>query len=871
MKNEMDNRPSWVFRILFWFCPTHLYEEIEGDLIQKYDRDLKNLTKGKAKRRLIWNMIRFFRPGIIFRHKPKTSFMPLYMIGNYFKVATRVMMRDKTYTTINVLGLTLGIAGAMLLSLWIEKEFSFDQFHTDKERIYKAWNRDAGKDGISCWDYTPRILAPTLQAEYPGVERATSYGSYNSSYLFTAGEKRLMNSAGAFVDPQFLTMFSFPLIKGDASKVLNNPNSIVLTESFAKQLLGDREPFGETISIGESGFTFPFVITGILKNLPSNTDFHFDYLVPWQFLESIGEKDTFWGNNSVSTYVKLKAGEDVAHFNNLVKDVVKEHSNEGSSNEIFLYPLTKMRLYSSFHNGVASGGRIEIIRMLSILGLCLIAIACINFINLSTARAQKRSKEVGIRKVTGANRFSLISQFLCESVLVALGAGVISIGIVYLSLPWFGTLIQQPLTLNIQQLSFWLITFSLVTFIGIVAGVYPAFYLSSFHPVRILKGSTVVTSGRNALRQLLVVFQLGFAIMLMVSVVVINKQIQFAQNREVGYDKNHLIYHSITGDLAKNYQAYKNELLSSGVATSVTQTSSPITERWSNNTDMRWRGKDRQDKTSIERFYIDEDITITAGLTLLEGRDMDLKQYPSDSTSVLLNEAAVKLMGFKQPIGEIIEDNDIEWHVIGVVKDFVLTSPLQKITPIVLQGCKKKEMLGVVHIRLNPDHSAQSNIATVSSLFSKFNPSYPFEYHFVDDVYQRKFAMLETTLTITSLFGFIAILISCLGLLGLSTFMIETRTKEIGIRKVLGSSVTNIIRLLSTDALKPIVVAILLFSPVAWYSMNWWLESFDYRISLDAWIFLAAGLIVLTIALVTISVQTFGAANTDPVKTLRME
>jgi ABC-type antimicrobial peptide transport system permease subunit len=666
-------------------------------------------------------------------------------------------------------------------------------------------------------------------------------------------------------------MFSFPLIKGDASKALSNPNSIVLTESFARQLLGDKEPFGETISIGESGFTFPFVITGILKDLPSNTDFQFDYLVSWKFLESIGEKDTYWGNNSVSTFVKLKAGEDVEHFNELVKDVAKKHSNEGSSNEIFLYPLTKMRLYSEFQNGVPSGGRIEIIRMLGVLGFCLIAIACINFINLSTARAQKRSKEVGIRKVTGADRYSLISQFLCESVLVALGAGIISVGIVYLSLPWFSSLIRQPLTLNVQQVGFWLITFSFIAFIGVLAGGYPAFYLSSFHPVRILKGATIVTSGRSVLRQLLVVFQFGFAIMLIVSVIVISKQIEFAQNREVGYDKNHLIYHSITGDLAKNYQAYKNELLSSGIATSVTQTSSPITERWSNSTSMQWRGKDPQDKTIIERFYVDEDISTTAGLTLLEGRDMDLKRYPSDSTSVLLNEAAVKLMGFKQPLGEIIEDNNIEWHVIGVVKDFVLTSPLQKITPIVLQGCKRKEMLGMVHIRLNQDHTVQNNIATISALFSKFNPAYPFEYNFVDDAYQRKFAVLETTLTITSLFGFIAIFISCLGLLGLSTFMIETRTKEIGIRKVLGSSVTNIVKLLSTDAIKPILIAGVIFSPIAWYALNWWLQSFDYRISIDAWIFLAAGVTVMVIALVTISVQTFGAANADPVKTLRSE
>lgn len=792
------------------------------------------------------------------------------MITNYFKVASRVMLRNKSYSAITIAGLALGITGAILLFLWIEKEFSYEQFHADKDRIYEVWNRELANGEINCWSTTPRILAPTLVQEYPAVESAISYGAYHSSHLFTAGETRLVKTSGVFTNASFLTMFSFPLIKGVPTKALSNPNSIVITESFAKQLFGDKEPLGAAITIGESGYTFPFTVTGILKDLPTNTDFHFDYLISWQFLESLGEKDTYWGNNSVLTFVKLRTGEQANQFNKIAKDIAKKHSKDESSTEVFLYPLTKLRLYSRFENGVQSGGRIEIIRMLGILGICLIAIACINFINLSTARAQKRSKEVGIRKVSGAHRHSLIIQFLCESVLIALAAGIISIVIVFLALPSFSVLIQQTLSLDFQSISFWLIAFAFMVFIGVLAGGYPAFYLSSFHPVRILKGAPITATHRNRLRQLLVVFQFGFAVTMVVSVIVIGKQIGYVQSREAGYAKDHLIYQPITGDLEKNYQAYKNELLSSGVATSVTKTSAPITERWSNTDGISWNGKDPLNKTIVERFNVDEDILTTAGLTLIEGRDMDLQRYPSDSTAVLLNEASVKLMGFKQPVGEIIVDSEIEWRVIGVVKDFVLTSPYQKIEPIVLLGDKKK-MFGTIHIRLNPNLPVQPTLDAVSMLSSKYNPAYPFDYHFVDEEYQRKFSVLETTLTITTLFGSIAIFIACLGLLGLSTFMIESRVKEIGIRKVLGGSIASITKLLGYSSLKPILISIVLFTPVSWYAMQWWLQSFAFRIFLDVWIFLASAGAILLIALLTVGLNTIKAASANPVDSLRNE
>ncbi|HYF66571.1 MAG TPA: ABC transporter permease [Ohtaekwangia sp.] len=868
--NKPLNPPSWVMRFLQTICPNYLIEEIEGDLIQKFNRDIKIFGGRKAKRRLVWNAIRFFRPGIVFRNTGSINLNALHMLSNYFTVAYRVMLRSKAFSLLNISGLSLGITGAMLLFIWIDHEMSYDQFHVAKERIYKAWNNQTENGHIRTWDLTPRVLAPTLMQEIPGLESAISYGAYQASYLFTVGETKILKSSGVFTDPEFLTMFSFPLIKGDPAKALDNPNEIVLTESFARELFKGKEPLGEVVTIEESGNRFEFIVNGILKDLPPNTDFHFDYLISWQFLESVGQKDTYWGNNSVSTFVKVLPGQDISQLNQKVRDIAKNHAEEGSKVEIFLYPLTRMHLYGGFENGIPSGGRIEIIRMLGILGFCLIAIACINFINLSTARAQRRFKEVGIRKVNGAYRVSLIIQFLCESVLIAFCAAVVSLGIVFLVLPSFNQLVQQQLTLHVQDISFWIKGVAFILLIGIIAGSYPAFVLSSFHPVRILKGVPGRSGNRNVFRQLLVVFQFGFAVTLIVSVIVISKQIGFVQDRDAGYAKDNLIYHQMTGEIAKNFQAYKNELLSSGIATSVTKTSSPITDRWSNTDGMNWKGKDPQENPLIERFYVDDNISTTVGLTILEGRDMNLEKYPSDSTAVLLNETAVKLMGFENPVGEIIEDNDIEWHVIGVVRDFILTSPLNKIPPMTVQGAKK-DMFDVIHIRLNDNNTLQSNMKGMSTLFSKFNSAYPFTYHFVDQVYERKFSNLRTTLKITGLFGGMTIVIACLGLLGLSTFMIESRVKEIGIRKILGGSITSIIKLLCMDSLKPILLAIGLFSPMAWFSMNWWLQSFDYRISLGLSVFIIAAVAMIVIALITILAQTFTAARANPVNNLRSE
>jgi putative ABC transport system permease protein len=861
---------SWIIRLLRWFCPPHLLEEIEGDLLQRFERDVNSVGERRAKRRLLWNVIRFFRPGILLRNKSSIDLTLFNMISNYFKVALRVMLRNKRFSAINISGLALGITGSLLLFLWIAHEMSFDEFHKDKDRLYVGWNRALENGQIVCWETTPRVLAPTLKEEYSFVESSASYANWGVQHLFMVGDKRILKSTGVFTDSAFLTMFSFPLLKGDPTKAFSNPNSIVLTEKFAKELFGDQEAFGEAVTISQSGYRFEFTVTGVMKNLPANTLFNFDYLLSFGFLESIGEKDAYWGNNSVTTLVKLKEGSDLPIVNESIKDIEKKNYADGQHIEIFLHPLTKMRLHSRFENGVMVGGRIEIVRTLGALGICLVAIAAINFINLSTARAQKRSKEVAIRKVTGAFRHALVTQFLCEAVLMAVGAGAVSFVAVYLLLPFFNTLINQQLSLEITDSTFWIIGGALILGIGFLAGSYPAVYLSAFKPVRILKGN-LMASSKSVLRNLLVVFQFGFAVTLIISAIVVRKQIIHVQNRDAGYSKDNLVYIPLEGDLKKNYLAFKGELEQSGIVASISKTSAPITEQWSSTGGIEWRGKNPENRTDFERIYIDEKFVTTAGLQLIMGRDMDLERLSTDSTTAILNETALRVMGFKNPIGEVIKDNGQEWRVIGVVKDFVFTSPYKKIEPIVLFGGKAKWAFNIAYIKLNGSKPIEESLSTMQELSKKYNPEYPFEYHFADVAYQRKFDNLRATLLITTTFTSVAVFIACLGLLGLAIYMTEARIKEIGIRKVMGGSIISIVQLLNFSSLKPILFAVVIFTPGSWFLINWWLESFVYRISLDVWPFVLAALSIIGIAFLTISSQTIRAANANPIDSLRNE
>ncbi|HET7003127.1 MAG TPA: ABC transporter permease, partial [Puia sp.] len=593
------------------------------------------------------------------------------MTNNLFKNAIRNIRRNKGFSILNIGGLAIGMASAMVILLWVQNEISFDRFHTKINRLYEVWSNDKINGSIRSMTYTPEIMAPALKKDYPEVEEVTRV-SWTRNLLSDNGEKKLM-STGAVVDPGFLIMFDFPLLSGSTGSVLRDPHSIVLTQQLAKTLFNTEDVVGKTIRMGNSD---NLIVTGVLKDFPANTQFNWiEYLCPYAENTQSGRIDSNWGDFSIPTFILLKPNSSPGLVNNKIKNIVAEHTGGYQKTEEFLYPVKQLWLYSQFENGKATGGRIQFVRLFSIIAFFILLIACINFMNLSTANSEKRAKEVGIRKVAGARRGSLIFQFLGESLVISLAAGLIALLILVFSLPWFNRLMERQLEIGYGNIYFWIsfIVFVLIT--GIFAGSYPAFFLSGFKPISVLKGRLMEINSLITPRKVLVVTQFSFAIALVICTIVIWQQIKYVQSRNTGYDRDHLIHIFIQGEMDKHFTAIRNDLLNSGTAVSVAKVQAPLTANWSSGIDLKWKGKNPNTKIQINRYSEEGDLVKTAGMQLIEGRDIDLNTYPSDSTACLINESALKLMQFKHPIGEIIFDDPVSWHVVGVIRDYIQESP----------------------------------------------------------------------------------------------------------------------------------------------------------------------------------------------------
>ena len=786
------------------------------------------------------------------------------MFKNYLKIAFRNISRNKGFAFINISGLVTGMASAILILLWIQNELSYDRFHANTGRLYEVFGNNIVGGEIRTGTATPEIMAPVLKKDIPELEEVSRI-SWGENYLLTVGDKSLQ-AKGNQVDPGFPAMFSFPLIKGNIKTVLTDPYSIVLTQQLAKKIFGNEDPVGKVIKVENDE---NYKVSGILKDLPNNTQFDFEYLLSYEHKTLKKYIDNDWTNVSIRTYVLLKPNASFDAANAKIKNIVKLYSGGRAKTEQFFYPFSRLRLYSSFENGKAVGGRIESVKLFGIIAVFILLIACINFMNLSTARSEKRAKEVGIRKVAGALKQSLITQFLAESIFLALIAGIFAVTIVQLCLPAFNQLVQKQLFINYSNIYFWLAGLGFILFTGILAGSYPAFFLSAFKPVFVLKGTFKKMNALVTPRKVLVVLQFSFAIALIICTIIVKQQIQFAQERETGYNKQNLGYVFIQGDIYKNYPVIKNELLNSGVAVSVSKTQAPLTQNWSSGISMKWKGKDPDTKIQINRYTEDGDLVKTAGMQLVQGRDIDVKKYPTDSTACLISEAAVKAMGFKDPVGQIIFDDPINWHVIGVIKDFILESPYETIKPFMIKGPRYGG--NTIHIKLSNAGTTAKNLANAENIFKKYNPAYPFDFHFTDEEYAKKFSDEQLIGKLASLFATLTIFISCLGLFGLAAYMAENRVKEIGVRKILGASVTNIAALLSKDFVKLVVIAIVIASPVAWWLTSKWLEGYNYRIQISWWVFALSGTMAIFIALITVSFQAIKAAIANPVKSLRTE
>ncbi len=794
------------------------------------------------------------------------------MFENYLKTTFRNLSRNKGFSAVNIAGLSIGMAAAMLILLWIQNQLSVDGFYKNEGRIYWMYNRDKDASGAAyAWPNTPKILAPTLKKDYPEVEDAVRF--MNITLLLTSGDKHL-NTQGAFADSSFLNVFDLPLMSGSARNALNGSYTIILTEQLAKKLFGNENAIGKTVRVDSVNNC---TVTAVLKNLPNNTQFNFEYILPWSYMTKLGWDNNEWGNNSAYTYVLLKPGTSQAAFDAKVKNITIDHTKGTASavtTEVFTQPLSRAYLYSESVNGKLVDGPIEAVRLFAVIAGLILLIACINFMNLSTARSEKRAKEVGIRKVMGAQRSKLILQFLGESILLSVIAFIVALLLVQVSLKGFNALVGKELFIDYTSPFFWMFAIAFILFSGILAGSYPAFFLSAFKPVKVLKGTFKKANAAVNPRKVLVVLQFTFAIILIISTIIIERQIQYGLNRDSGYNRNNLVYTFAQGDVVLHYNLIKHELLNSGAAVSITRCANPITRRWGDSWGFSWDGSTKEDeKIDFVSLGTDADFAKTIGVKIIDGRDIDVYNYPTDSSAVLLNEAAVKAMHLKDPVGKIISSTDgsAQLHVVGIVKNFILESPYQsEISPVMICGPAYNSGY-VVHMKLNPGNTTADNLAKAEKIFRKYNPQYPFEYVFADESYAKKFDDTQRTGKLAALFAGLTIFISCLGLFSLAAYMAENRTKEIGVRKVLGASVINIMSLMSKDFLKLVVISFLVATPVAWFAMYKWLQGYTYRTGIELWVFVTAGLLSVLIAIATVSFQAIKAAIANPVKSLRTE
>jgi putative ABC transport system permease protein len=794
------------------------------------------------------------------------------MFKNYFKTAWRNIVKNKIYSVINILGLATGMAVAMIIGLWIYDEVSANKNFKNYDTIYQVMMNQTFDGVRGSQQALPYPLGEELKNKFPDF-KYVAMCDWGQRHSLVYGEKKI-SRPGHFIGEDAVAMFSLNILEGSRNP-LHDPYSIVLTKETANMLFGSEDPIGKTIKLDNQT---DLKVTAVVDKEPKNSSLSFDYLIPFQLQESIyawvkQNHKTNWGNNSKQIFIQLYNNANPAGIDAKIKNVVIAHSTDENTlkhikPELFIHPMSKWRLYSDFENGKNAGGFIKYVRMFGILGLIVLLIACINFMNLSTARSEKRAKEVGVRKAVGSGRKQLVNQFLNESVLMAAFAFLLALVIVALALPYFNKLTDKEMSLQVANPVFWviMILFTIVT--GLLAGSYPAFYLSSFNPVRVLKGNLKAGKRSSLPRKILVVLQFASSVVLMIGTIIVYQQIQYGKNRPIGFNNRGLISVDWSDDIGKHFESLRQELLSSGAAISICQSNSPPTEIDSNNDGWEWKGSQPVEKavmfSTITTTY---DYTKTLGIKLLEGRDFS-RDF-TDSNSVILNEAAVKRMRLQHPVGETLKWNDKPMTVVGVIPDIQMESPYRSISPLTI--IFNKDWVDNLNIRLNPNMSASKAIALMKPIFDKYNPAYPFEYRFADEEYAKKFNYEELVGNLAAIIAVLAIFISCLGLFGLASFTAEQRVKEIGVRKVLGASVFNLWRLLSKDFVILVLVSCAIAIPVGWYFMNEWLKNYQYRTSINVEVFVVVVLVAMVITLLTVSFQAIKAAIANPVKSLRTE
>lgn len=788
------------------------------------------------------------------------------MLRNYFIIAFRNIQKNAVYSFINIGGLAIGITCSLLIMLWVNDELTFDHFNKNKDRLAQVFLNNPGDNGIITQRSVSLPIAEYLKSNEPGIKYVAPT-DWGSNHLLVHGEQRLIQE-GLFAGEDFLKMFSFDLIQGTSELALKEPNSIVLTESLAQSLFGTTDAMGKSIQLDN---TQELVVTGVVKDVPTNSSIQFQYLLPFSLFintqQWVRNAQTQWGNNSFQMYVQLADNVSKNEVEERVRKIVQQHDEESRETEVIFHSMTDWRLFSQFKNGRPAGGGIENVRMFSIIAIAILLIACINFMNLATARSERRAREVGIRKAVGSRRKELIVQFIGESMLVAFLAFILAVCLTEAMLPLYNNLVDKKLFIDYTSSVFWLASLSVVVGTGVIAGSYPAFYLSSFNAATVLKGKSQSGRGGSLPRKILVTLQFGFSIFLIIGTIAFNSQIELGKSRDLGYDQENMLIIENNGDIAQNYQIIKNELLQQNLASSVTKSNSPITAIYSYMGNVNWPGKTENQRAAMATVATEYDYTKTMGIKLLDGRDFDIAHH--DSLSMLLNKAAVDYMGLKEPVGSQIEWNERQYTIVGVTENVLMSGVYTPVDPMMI--IFDPQWFSDMTVRLPATQNMSESIAKIETVFRKHNPAYPFTYRFADVEFGRKFVRLELISNVANTFAVLAIIISCLGLFGLAAFTAEQRTKEIGIRKVMGASVSGVVMLLTKDFARLVIVSFVLTSPIAWWAMDSWLSRFTYRIELQWWMLGIAGGLAMLLAVVTVSSQAFKAAVNNPANSLRSE
>ena len=862
--------PRLADRLLHFFCAPHRLEEVQGDLHEEFAYQVERLGERQARWQYWWDVLGFIKPFAVKREPNEhltTYLMNSVMIRNYFRTAWRNLVKNRFYSLINITGLTAGLAVGILILLWVQDERSFDRFHSQADAIYRLENWAGTGSSRQIWTSTVAPIAEMGKKELPEIKEAVRL-SYNGLYtLFKYRGKSVNEENTTFADPTLFSLFDFPLIQGNSANPLPDNHSIVLTESTAKRYFGDANPIGKILTSTDNN---AFKVSGVIRDFPKNSSIRFDIVLPISLLFDAMYRNQTADRNQMndfstfnySTYYLLQPGTSPDKLADKLRAIHLRNKPDDTDLTYLLQPLPAMHLYKAD----GSEGGIETVRMFSIIALLILVIACINYVNLSTARSLLRSKEVSMRKIVGAAKSQLFMQFLIETTLLFAIATVLAFGLMYALLPAYNQLSGKELVLDFSDYRLWRLIGLTIAGTLAASSIYPALLLSSFEPLKALKGKVSPRLSEATFRRILVVTQFAVSVILIASTLIISNQLQYIRSKELGYDKTHVFGFFMRDEMSRHYDAVKASLLNQSGVAAVTRASSNIVQIGAQTGDNEWEGKEKGETMFVRPLSIDKDFIPFFKIQLLQGANFT--GSPSDSLRFILNETAVKQARLTNPIGKSFRLWKDKGTIVGVVKDFHFESMRQKIEPAVFYY--RPSQMGALYVKTT-GQDAQQAIALAQRSYKQYNPDYPFDYAFLDDSFNRLYKSEQQTGMLFNVFAVIAILISSLGLFGLAAYTAQVRTREIGVRKVLGASVAGIIQLLARDFIKLVFIAILIATPIAWYTMSRWLQDFAYRIDVQWWVFVLAGLLALAIALLTVSFQSIKAALMNPIKSLRSE